>query len=113
MIFSPTISIHLDYLLTTHHFVAKLSKCIFVVPIVNYLGHAISAQGVAPDSDKVQAILDCLEPHSLIALHSCFGLTSFYRKFVCHYATLVAPLTDLLGSTKFSWNTNASRVLTE
>jgi hypothetical protein len=41
------------------------------------------------------------------------GLIGFYRRFVRHYATLAAPLTDLLRSTKFSWSTDATRAFTE
>lgn len=32
------------------------------------------------------------------------GLTSFYRRFVRHYATIASPITDLLKSTTFSWS---------
>jgi len=44
--------------LTTNHFVAKLSKCVFAFDIVDYVGHVISAKGVAPDLDKIAAITD-------------------------------------------------------
>lgn len=36
------------------------------------------------------------------------GLTGFYRRFVKHYASIAAPLTDLLRGSKFAWNTTAS-----
>jgi hypothetical protein len=63
LIYSPTWTSHLKhieqilYLLLTHQFYAKLSKCHFGVTSVDYLGHIISAQGVKADPAKVQAIL--------------------------------------------------------
>jgi hypothetical protein len=36
----------------------KRSKCAFEVPSVAYLGHVISAFGVAMDPAKVQAVRD-------------------------------------------------------
>ncbi|GAU18789.1 hypothetical protein TSUD_80780 [Trifolium subterraneum] len=99
-------------LLASNHFVAKLSKCVFAVPKVDYLGHAISAGGVTPDSTKIQAMLDWPRPRSLTSLRGFLGLTGFYRRFVRHYATLAAPLTDLLSSTKFTWGTEAEEAFT-
>jgi hypothetical protein len=99
-------------LLASNHFVAKLSKCVFAVPKVDYLGHVITVDGVTPDPDKIQAILDWPVPRSLTALRGFLGLTGFYRRFVRHYATLAAPLTDLLSSTKFTWSTSAEEAFT-
>jgi len=93
-------------LLAVHKFFAKLSK-------VYYLGHVISTQGVSSDSEKIQAILDWPTPHSLTTLRGFLGLTGFYRRFVRHYATIAAPLTDLLKFTKFSWNIQAENAFTE
>jgi len=61
-------------------------------------------QGVTPDLEKIKAILDWPTPRSLRPLRGFLGLIGFYRRFVRHYATLAAPLTDLLKSTKFTWN---------
>lgn len=96
-----------------NNFVAKLSKCVFAVPTVHYLGHVITTQGVKPDPEKVQAVSDWPEPHSLTTLRGFLGLTGFYRRFVRNYATLAAPLTDLLCSTKFTWNKESSLAFTE
>lgn len=62
-------------LLVTNQFVAKLSKCVFAVETVHYLGHVISAQGVKADPEKVTAITDWPKPHSLTALRGFLGLT--------------------------------------
>lgn len=45
-------------LLQHHHFILKRSKCFFGVTSVAYLGHVISKDGVAMDTQKVQAVLD-------------------------------------------------------
>lgn len=39
--------------LVAQSFVAKISKCMFAVMKVDYLGHVISAKGVTPDPEKI------------------------------------------------------------
>ena len=34
----------------------KVSKCVFLKEKVQYLGHAISKQGIGPDPDKVATV---------------------------------------------------------
>ena len=85
-------------------FFAKLSKCSFTTAEVSYLGHIIFAQGVHPDPDKVRAIHKWPQPRSLTELRGFFGLIGFYRKFIKQYATLAAPLTDLLQHHKITWS---------
>lgn len=99
--------------LKSHAFVVKLTKCVFAVKHVHYLGHVISVGGVPPDPEKVQAMLDWPTPRSLMALRGFLGLTDFYRCFVKKYATLAAPLPDLLRSTKFQWSTEAAATFIE
>jgi len=119
LIYSKSLADHLLHLrlildlLHTHQFVAKLSKCVFAVSIVNYLGHIISAEGVAPDPNKVTAIHDWAAPRSFTELRGFMGLTGFYRRFVRHYAIIAAPLTDLLSGTRFSWNKDADKAFTQ
>jgi hypothetical protein len=44
----------------------KKTKCAFGVESISYLGHIISAAGVAMDPAKVQAVVDC-RSHGLLA----------------------------------------------
>jgi hypothetical protein len=63
----------------------KKSKCIFGATSVTYLGHVISANGVAMDPGKVEAVLAWPTPRTLHALRGFLGLTGYYRKFICQY----------------------------
>ncbi|XP_058742330.1 uncharacterized protein LOC131614797 [Vicia villosa] len=119
LIYSSNFNDHLIHLqvifdlLESHAFVVKLPKCVFAMQQVHYLGHVISVGGVAPDPEKVQAMLDWPTPRSHSSLRGFLGLTGFYRRFVKNYATLAAPLTDLLSFTKFAWSTEAAAAFTE
>jgi hypothetical protein len=44
--------------LRDHQLYAKFSKCVFWLKEVPFLGHVISAEGIAVDSSKVQEVLD-------------------------------------------------------
>ncbi|PNX96205.1 Ty3/gypsy retrotransposon protein, partial [Trifolium pratense] len=118
LIYSRCLTDHLHHLrlildlLSSNQFFAKFSKCAFAVEKVDYLGHVISSNGVTPDPEKIQAILDWPRPRSLTTLRGFLGLTGFYRRFVRHYASLAAPLTDLLRSTNFVWSTDTELAFT-
>jgi hypothetical protein len=80
LIYSKTWADHLGHLcavffvLRQHHLFVKRSKCAFGVLSVAYLGHVISAAGVAMDPAKVQAIHEWPTPRSARAVRSFLGL---------------------------------------
>ena len=75
----------------------KLSKCEFLMEEVHFLGHTISAKGVATDPSKISAIKDWQTPETEDELWSFLGLAGYYRRFIKGFAQLVAPLQNLLG----------------
>lgn len=60
----------------------KPSKCTFAQHSIAYLGHVISADGVATDPDKISAIREWPTPTSVKELRSFFG-TSWILQKIC------------------------------
>ena len=76
--------------------VVNPDKCTFGVESVEFLGHHVSAKGVSPLPEKVNAIVDFPVPTSIRQLRRYLGLVNFYRRFVPSCAQIVQPLTDIL-----------------
>ena len=92
----------------------KRQKCSFMLPSVQYLGHCLSAEGVSPTEDKVQAIREAPRPEireaprpeNVSQLKSFLGLVTYYTKFLKNLSSLVAPLNSLLGkNVQWKWST--------
>lgn len=64
LVYSASEELHLTHLaqifdiLAEHQFFLKLPKCSFCQTEVSYLGHIVSLGSVAPDTIKIQAIVD-------------------------------------------------------
>lgn len=85
----------------------KLSKCEFMKPEVQYLGHIISAAGLRPNPAKTEAVLEAPAPRAVKELQSYLGLVNFYRRFLPNLSAVLQPLNSLLASgTPWRWETD-------
>lgn len=73
----------------------SLDKCQFCQTKVKYVGHIVSAKGVAADPDKIEAVTKWPTPTNLKTLRSFLGFCGYYRRFIHNYSSIVRPLTDL------------------
>ena len=86
--------------LRDHGLVINGEKCEFGAQELDFLGHRVSAAGVAPLCKKVEAILAHPRPGSLQELQGFLGTVNFYRRFLPAAAKLLRPLTDALRGGK-------------
>ena len=82
----------------------KRSKCVFMAPSVEYLGHTIDAEGLHPTASKVKAIKNAPVPKTVTELRAYLGLLAYYGKFLPSVSTTLAPLYALLRKeAKWKW----------
>ncbi|GKC86554.1 hypothetical protein Tco_1147203 [Tanacetum coccineum] len=96
-----------------HTLYAKLSKYVFDITQVEYLGHIISNAWVATNPNKIKVVLEYSIPTSMKQLRGFLGLTGYYRKFVKGYAAIAQSLTGLLKKSAFKWTEQATLAFKE
>ena len=111
LIFSKTPEEHVEHVrlvlaaLAEHRLQAKLSKCTFAAPSVDFLGHTVSGAGIAADRRKVAAVEQWPVPQNVHDVRSFLGLVGYYRRFINKFSFIAAPMTDLLKhECKWHWD---------
>jgi hypothetical protein len=84
-------------ILATNGLALNLEKCVFAISELDFLGHCISAAGVAPLRDNVQVILDFPKPSDCKAMQRFLGMINFYRRFLPGVAGTLRLLTAALS----------------
>lgn len=69
------------------------SKCSFLAPRIEYLGHAIDLH---PTDEKIAALREAPTPTNITELRSFIGILNYYGKFLPNLATKLTPLYRLL-----------------
>lgn len=84
---------------------AKASKCEFFCSRTEFLGHIISADGIAPDPKKLDAIAAWPAPRNVTDVQSFLGLANYYRRFIRAFSGIATPLTSLTRKDNpFHWD---------
>ncbi|GFX70846.1 retrovirus-related Pol polyprotein from transposon opus [Trichonephila clavipes] len=78
----------------------NISKCVFGVTELIFLGHLITPDGIKPLPDKVQAVLDYKQPETVGSLRKFLGLLNFYRRFLPKEAEQQYLLSEFLKGSK-------------
>ena len=118
LVFSKTYEEHLHHLSTVFEkfqkagLKIKLSKCQFFKTHLHYLGHRISANGLEPLPEKLEAIKNLAPARNVDEAHQILGLLGYYRSFVPAFADITLPITSLLKkNTPFVWSKKCQLML--
>ena len=118
VVFSRDINEHLEHLgqiferLRQAGFKLRPKKCFFGKKEVRYLGHVISASGIATDGGKTRAVKEFPVPKNVKDLRSFLGLASYYRRFMQNFSRIAEPLYTLLRKgVEFEWNEERQKAL--
>ena len=75
------------------------AKSVFLVPFGKLVGHIISKQGVATDSEKIAIIGSLPIPTTVTEVKGFLEHTGYYRRFIFCYSVIAMLLTELLKKT--------------
>lgn len=103
LLYSQSIDNHIERLeiafirLRQHNLKLEPKKCSLFCTTVKFLGHVLTPDGVQTDPDKLRAVSEWPRPLTLQEVRQFMGLASYYRRFVKGFATVAAPLYQLVG----------------
>ncbi|GMJ04788.1 hypothetical protein HRI_004148000 [Hibiscus trionum] len=103
LVYSSDLTTHVSHLrlifeiLKTNQLYAKRSKCFFGQTKIEYLGYIISAEGVATNESKIEAMQNWDLPKNIKSLRGFLGLIGYYRKFIRGFGEISKPLTNMLN----------------
>lgn len=67
-------------------------KCQFLRREVTYLGHVISENGLKPNPEKINAVVNYPILRTAKHIKQFLGLVGYYRRFIYDFAKIARPL---------------------
>ena len=82
----------------------NLKKCVFFMKnSLLFLAYVVNSEGIKVDEEKVKAIREWPTLKNVSDVRSFYGLATFYRRFIKHFSTIIAPITKCLKKGRSHW----------
>ena len=89
-------------------------KITFKKPSVKFFGNIYKKDGVKPDPEKVQAIVDLRRPEDKGELRTFLGMVGYLQQFLPKLSELEKPLREMdKRNVAFTWDANHQRTFEE
>ena len=89
-------------------------KCSILRREVTFLGHVVSADGIAMDEKKLEAVRNWATPKNLKETRAYVGFCSYYRRYLKDFSALASPLHALTRkNARFEWTEECQRSFDE
>ena len=93
-------------------FTLNPNKCEFSRTSIDFFGLTFSAEGIAIQGSKIEALIGANNPKNASEVRSILGLANYCSRFIEHLATTVKPLNDLTKKkAKFEWTQTQAEAL--
>ncbi|KAG6936511.1 gag-pol fusion protein, partial [Chelydra serpentina] len=92
----------------------KAGKCKVGKSEVSYLGHKVGGDCLKPEVAQLEVIRDWPAPQTKQQVQAFFGMSGYYRRFVPHFSSMAAPITELCKKgkpDKVVWTETRQRAL--
>lgn len=121
LVFSKTPEEHLQHLrqvfdtLREQKFYARVANYHFNMPKLKYLGHIVGNGQLSTDPKKMKTVADWPTPTNVTEVRQLLGFAQWFRKFICRFADMSYPLTQLLRKlppgNSFQWSPEAQQAM--
>lgn len=118
LIFSNTLEEHKKHLdlvckrIAENGLTINPKKCHFLCKTVKYLGMEISAKGIVPCQDNLDAIANTPIPESKTQLRRVLGMINYFRSMIPNLSQRLVPLTSLTKhNVNFHWTEDYTKIL--
>lgn len=91
----------------------NFEKCQFFRPSLKYLGFIVDSRGLHTDPSKVNAMNEYPQPRTSTEVKRFMGMASWYRRFIKDFATIAAPIHDVVAGVakgkSINWTPDADK----
>ena len=88
----------------------RKSKCKFLQTELTFFGHTYSKNGIKPDKERINDILNLETPSSIREVRSFLGMLNYSSKFIGDFSTTASSLRDMIKGNEFEWNQTHEKV---